>query len=188
MLSGPKSPAFDTSLGANHRAEIENSLYSLRASRLETINGPLPIPITIVVSHASYPIECSAKGLLLSGGHVVIKYPFRWHNGTDPSFDPDAQIDILRVLLPNGQELPEGWRDISTSNVMKDDYRVLHEQVQRLERSIAMGQDLPETDDLYERIAQMMDESPWMIDVDSGKIVPGAMEPLPQVSAASMRM
>jgi len=188
MLSRRESTLVDTPLDASKRADIESSLYSLRESRLEAINGPLPIPVTVVASHASYPIECSAKGLLLSGGRLVINYPFRWQDGTDPSFDPDAQIDISRVLLANGEELQDGWRDIGTSDVTADDYRVLDERVQRLERSMAMGQDLPETDDLYDRITQVMGESPWMIDVDSGKVVPIATEPLPQVSAMSMRM
>jgi len=188
MLSRRESTLVDTPLDASKRADIESSLYSLRESRLEASNGPLPIPVTVVASHASYPIECSAKGLLLSGGRLVINYPFRWQDGTDPSFDPDAQIDISRVLLANGEELQDGWRDIGTSDVTADDYRVLDERVQRLERSMAMGQDLPETDDLYDRITQVMGESPWMIDVDSGKVVPIATEPLPQVSAMSMRM
>jgi hypothetical protein len=52
---------------------------------------------------------------------VVIIYPFRWQDGTDPSFDPDAQIDISRVLLANGEELPGGWRDIGASDLTEDD-------------------------------------------------------------------
>lgn len=167
-------------------AAMRQTLRSLQWDRIE-VDDPMPIPVTVIASHASYPIECSAKGLLLSGGRVIINYPFRWQDGTDPSFDPDAQIDMSRVVSTNGDELPEGWRDIGAAEVTDDDYRVLDERVQRLERAIAMGQDLPHTYDLHERITQVMDESPWMIDVDTGEVVPRALEPLPQASAPSMR-
>ncbi|MBC8641673.1 hypothetical protein IAG25_33140 [Caballeronia sp. EK] len=53
MLSAPKSPLVGTSLDANRRADIESSLYSLRESRLEATHGPMPIPVTVVASHAS---------------------------------------------------------------------------------------------------------------------------------------
>ncbi|MBC8641672.1 hypothetical protein IAG25_33135 [Caballeronia sp. EK] len=118
---------------------------------------------------------------------MVINYPFRWHDGTDPSFDPDAQIDISQVVVATDQELPYAWRDIGTDDLTRADYRALDDRVQGLERAFAMGQDQPHTVDLHERITQVMEKSPWMIDVDSGDVVPTVTEPLPHVSAMSMR-
>ncbi|KND62297.1 hypothetical protein BVER_01758c [Candidatus Burkholderia verschuerenii] len=152
------------------RADLENALFSLRWDRLERHTGGSPAPVTVVASHACYPVECSAKGLLLSGGRVVINYPFKWQDGTDPSFDTDAQIDISHVVLATGNELPQGWRDIGVEDVTRDDYRVLDERRQALELSFAKGEDLPDTIDLHERIIRVMDSSPWMIDNDTGQV------------------
>jgi hypothetical protein len=152
------------------RADLENALFSLRWDRLERHTGGSPVPVTVVASHACYPVECSAKGLLLPGGRVVINYPFKWQDGTDPSFDTDAQIDISHAALASGDELPKGWRDIGVEDVTRDDYRALDERRQSLELSFAKGEDLPHTIDLHERIVQVMDRSPWMIDNDTGEV------------------
>jgi hypothetical protein len=173
-------------------AAIQDALRDLRWSRVETKAGPFPIPVTVVASQVSYPLECRAKGLLLSDRRVVVNYPFKWAAGTDPSFDPRAQIDVSQidishVVLENDGELPEGWRAVGTADLKRDDYHSLDESVQRLEKAFAMGQDQPHTVDLHERINQIMDKSPWMIDVDSGDVVPSVTEPLLQISAVSMR-
>jgi hypothetical protein len=173
-------------------AAIQDALHDLRWSRVETRAGPFPIPVTVVASHGSDPLECSAKGLLLSGRRVVVNYPFKWAAGTDPSFDPKAQIDVSQidishVVLESDGALPEGWRDVGTADLTRGDYRSLDESVQRLEKAFAMSHDQPYAVDLHERINQIMDESPWMIDVESGDGVPSVTEPLPQISAMSMR-
>lgn len=152
------------------RTDLENTLFSLRWDRLERHTGGSPIPVTVVASHACYPIECAAKGLLLSGGRIVINYPFKWQEGTDPSFDTDAQIDISHAVLANGDELPKCWRDIGVEDVTRDDYHALDERRQSLELSFAKGEDLPDTIDLHERIVHVMDRSSWMIDNDTGQV------------------
>ncbi|MEX3960164.1 hypothetical protein [Trinickia sp. EG282A] len=165
----------DAALKPEDRADLENALFSLRWDRLERDTGGSPIPVTVVASHACYPVECSAKGLLLSGGRVVINYPFKWQEGTDPSFDTDAQIDILHAVLASGDELPKGWRDIGVEDVTRDDYRALDERRQSLELSFAKGEDLPDTIDLHERIVHVMDRSPWTIDNDTGEVADRAV-------------
>ncbi len=157
-------------LKPERRTDLENTLFSLRWDRLERYTGGSPMPVTVVASHACYPVECSAKGLLLPGGRVVINYPFKWQEGTDPSFDTDAQIDISHAVLATGEELPKGWRDIGVEDVTQDDYRALDERRQSLELSFAKGEDLPDTIDLHERIVHVMDRSSWMIDNDTGEV------------------
>ena len=147
--------------------------------------GRSPIPGTVVATHASYPIECHAAGVVFSDGRVVIDYPFRWIGVQDQSFDSDAQIDISHVILPDGRELHEGWRDIGVGDITARDYADLQSRVEALELSIAKGEELPTTDALLARYERVMDQSRWTIDMDSGKVIDKrwTIEDLPKAGA-----
>ncbi|TES96155.1 hypothetical protein [Burkholderia cepacia] len=153
--------AQDAGLTWEDRVDLESALFSLRWDRLERLTGGSPIPVSVVASHARQPGESTAKGLLLSGGRVVVH---------DPSSSKDAQIDISQIVLSSGEQLPKGWREIGVEEVTRSDYRALDERRQALELSFARGEDLPDTVDLHERIVHVMDRSPWMIDNDTGEV------------------
>ena len=151
--------------------DIGATLSSLRWDLIEKKIGDAPTPVTVVASHASYPLECSATGLLLSGGRVVIDYPFHWKDGADPSFDPDAQIDISHVVLADGNELPSGWREISADDLTREDFSAIDKRRQSLEMAIAKGEELPTTDEALARVSKLLEETRWTIDMDSGRVV-----------------
>jgi hypothetical protein len=165
MLSLPS----ESRANLEDRTDLESILYSLRWDRLDCHAEGRPIQVTIMASHAEYSsIECEARGLLLSGGRVVIEYPFEWDEGA--SFYSADLINVSHAIVENGDRLPNGWRDIGVDGVTRDDYMALDKHRQALELSFAMGEDLPHTIDLHERIVRVMDRSPWMIDNDTGEV------------------
>lgn len=133
--------------------------------------GPSPVSATVVASHASYPIECHAGGVLFPDGRVVIEYPFKWKAGTDDSFDADVQIDISHVVLANGRELQSGWREISAGDLSADDFSAVQRRIESLEMAIAKGEELPTTDEALARMSKLLDQTRWTIDMDSGRVV-----------------
>lgn len=132
--------------------------------------GPSPVSATVVASHASYPIECHAGGVLFPDGRVVIEYPFKWEAGTDESFDND-QIDISHVVLADGRELQHGWREIAADGLSAADYSALMRRIVSLEREIAKGEALPAAREGAERMRALLEETPWVIDMSTGQIV-----------------
>ncbi|KVD93034.1 hypothetical protein WS63_08350 [Burkholderia stagnalis] len=131
-----------------------------------------PVSVTVVASHRAFPEECHADGVMFPDGRVVVDSPFKWVREIQYLAAPTYQsIGMSHVVLPDGQELDDGWQEIGYDEISATDFADLQRRVEALEMAIARGEELPTTDALLARFQHVMDRSRWMIDMDSGKVV-----------------
>ena len=83
----------------------------------DVVPAPEPVVVTVFATDACYPTECKTSGVLLADGRVLIDYPFVWTSGGDNAADPGAQIDMSHLVLADGTEIQEGWREVSVKDL-----------------------------------------------------------------------
>lgn len=131
----------------------------------------MPIPVTVVGSHACYPMECRAGGLLFAGGLVVIDYPFAWHGNADKAFESDAPINVLNVLLLDGDEPVGEWHDIGVSELSAADFTALQARIQSMTLTGWERRQLPKATEILARLSRIAQAAPWWIEPGSGRVV-----------------
>ncbi|MGF6440214.1 hypothetical protein [Paraburkholderia youngii] len=106
--------------------------------------------VTVFATDACFPRECKASGVLLADGRVLIDYPFLWTDGGDNAADPGAQIDMSHLVLADGTEMQEGWREVSAKDLTPDELesvlackaRATREALKALGKAIAILEQL----------------------------------------------
>lgn len=141
-LSLPATP--QEAKGGDHlrtsdRDDINVTLSEMKWIKLERQYGASSLPVNLVATHANYPVDCVTSGMLFSQWRVVVNYPFVWTEG-HPSSEPNVQIDVSRVLLPDRTELHGWWREIAATDLTEDDLHRLELDRQSLQSDRVQGQ------------------------------------------------
>jgi hypothetical protein len=138
---------------------------------LVDLDTSLPIPVTVVGSHACYPRECRAHGLLFSGKRVVIDYPFKWLQKPNDPFESDAPVNVIDVRLLDGDERVAGWQYVSVSELSVDDFRALICHIDSIMPATSCSEDRAAMAlKITGILTNIADAAPWEIDPGTDQI------------------
>lgn len=107
-----------------------------------------------------------AQGILLGGGRLLI-YPTFLNESADTLWRSADQV--VTVKLEDGTRVDWQWNETTCADISAAEFWQLQRSRERLEMSIAAGQDTHETDDRIQLLEAFLDAVPWRIDMDSGQ-------------------
>jgi len=146
---------------------------AVRVARMRLWASTMPYPKLVDVIGTDTKNEpISTDALLFEGDRLFLGAGFKdiKHQPVRP--ENVTSIDFVSIPLSAGDHLGIDEYEVVKGDALTiDDFAHAQSRIEGLDMSFAMGQDLPFHDSLREQLGSALDAAPWMIDMDSGKIV-----------------